>query len=636
MNYTANLATRISVEKAKNGEARHATFIASSKNLDRDGEKLGLDTLGILMKDGSAVLVKDIPSAGLTDVDIPLTLNHSFDVGDVIGSVDKVMYDADAGELIFDARFSNRDKAQDIYKLLEEGHLSNAFSISAFDVDRDADGNIKNGYLHAVGLVERGANQDARLLSVKSAEKSAEETAEEPATDTEAGTEAKDEQEKPTAEETEGELKEETEGEEEAEETTEADAEADETETEDTTEETEDEGEQSEEETKTEDADAGADAAESEDEGEKAMDDKIAKALVKEPTQEVKVTSTAEKSYLDSNAAMHDFSRLIATNKGMSTSALMSMWGAKCAEKGLNGDVAKLPTPLITIFKGWEDHSEILSTLRRSQRSTRTVFAFTGEGAEIGESMRAKGHTKSQQKANQAPYLYARDLKGKLIYKKLPIDLQDLLDDETGEISTMRTRELLERIDSEAERAVVIGDGRSSATPDYRIFDGEGRGIHSMAADVLKAAGSGTTSDDYYAKTVATVVNNVATDNIYDKIKKTVARVAGRTKYVVVAPGLIADLETTKASNSGVYLFPNGVQFGANVVVFERDWMANADFDVIAYNGDKYELYYGNTMIRTDFDLDYNVDTMLAERYASGSATGYKAVAGYLASTTTA
>lgn len=619
MKYTATLATRITVDKSNGGDKdRHATFIASSKNLDRDGETVELESLKILKKDGSAILVKDVSADGITEVDIPLTLNHSFDVNDVIGSVDKVMFDAEKGELIFDARFSSREKAQDIYKLLEEGHLTNAFSISAFDVDRDNDGKVKNGTLHAVGLVERGANADARLLSVKSAEKSTEEN-----TTTKDGGTAKEDEQQPEAK-TEDETTNETEGKTEDDKSKD---DAEETNAEDESEGTE--GEEESEENETEGEDADTSEKPTDDEGDNAMDKKVAKALVKEPTQEAKVTSTAEKSYLDSKLAMHDFSRLIATNKGMSSATIMSMWGNKLAEKGIDGDIAKLPTPLVTIFKGWEDHSEILATLRRSGRATRTVFAFTGEGATLGEAMRAKGHTKGQKKSNQAPYLYARDLKGKLIYKKLPIDLQDLLDDTTGELSLMRTEELLARIDSEAERAVVVGDGRSAGTPDYRIFDAEGRGIHSMAADVTKSAGQGTTSDDYYAKAVATALENVSTDNIYDKIKKTVARVAGRTKYVVVAPGLIADLETQKADNSGVYLFPNGVQLGQNVVLFERDWMTGSGFDVIAYVGDKYELYYGNSMIRTDFDIDYNLDVMLAERYASGSAKGYKAVAGY-------
>lgn len=621
-NYQGNLTTRVEIAKAKKGEARHATFIASSKSVDRDGQSMDLDSTSILMKGGGKVLVKAIPEEGITGVDIPLTLNHSMDVSDVIGSVDKVLYDAEKGELTFDARFSSREKAQDAFKLLEEGHLSNAFSISAFDVEYTNDGKISNGTLNAVGLVERGANQDAKLLAVKDlkAEEKAEEESkateeeptEEPAEKAENAEDKTEDAEAATEESSEVETEPTEEKEEDGEEGTPA--------------ETAEAEEGTAEEIKNEDDDAEADA-ESEEEGEKAMDPEIAKSLVKEqPEQKVNVTSTAEKSYLDSALAMHDFARHIIANKGLSSDAVLASWNNKMIEKGISGDDLR-PTPIVTIFKGWEDRAEILRTFTVASKATRTIYAFTGENGVVGDDMRAKGHKKGEQKANQAPYLYERDLKGKLVYKKLPIDLQDLLDDETGELSRIRLEELVARVDSEIERAAIIGDGRSSGTPDYRVYDGT-RGLVSIASDLDLITANASNSATYYAKTVGTVLTTGGT-NAYEKAKLTLARIAGDRKYIVFPTGTLAELEIEKASDSGVYHFPNGVNFGANVTVFERDWMTGSDYDCIAWGANGYEIYIGNSMIRTDFDLDYNTDTVLAERYTSGSAKGYKMIAGY-------
>lgn len=617
MNYQANLTTRTVVAKANDGSDRHATFIASSKSVDRDNQTMDLDSLTILTRDGNGVLVKNIGSEGLSNVDIPLTLNHSYAVEDVIGSVDKVIYDSSKGEITFDARFSNRPKAQDVFKLLEEGHLSNAFSISAFDVEIDRDGAIRNGTLNAVGLVERGANPDAKLLAVKGLEEKAEAEVETESTEEkdeqEADSEAKTEETEGEAEKTEAE---ETEAEKPAEETAEAE-----------------EADKSEEEKEPEADEAETDTAEADEQGENPMNEEVAKSLVKEAPAQPIVTTTAEKNYLDSNKAMHDFAQHIIANKGMSSDAVMSSWKNKIADKAISGD-AFLPTPIVSIFKGWEDHSEILRTFVSAPKATRTIYAFTGQGGTIGEDMRAKGHKKGEQKANQAPYLYERDVKGKLIYKKLPIDLQDLLDDETGELSRIRLQELVARIDDEAERSSIIGDGRSEATPDYRIYDGS-RGIIPMTYDLGLITANASNSATYYAKTVGSVITTGGT-NAYEKAKLTIAKVAGDRKYIALPTGTLAELEIARATDSGAYLFPNGVNFGANVTVFERDWMTGSGYDVIAWGADGYELFYGNSMVRTDFDLDYNLDVVLAERYASGSAKGYKKIAGYKTSGTTA
>lgn len=94
-------------------------------------------------------------------------LNHSGDVRDVIGSIRAAYFSNN--ELTFEAGISKREIAQEMLTLLEEGHLSNAFSITMIDYDYNMDSEtISKAEVIEVSLVYRGSNKEARLLAIKS------------------------------------------------------------------------------------------------------------------------------------------------------------------------------------------------------------------------------------------------------------------------------------------------------------------------------------------------------------------------------------------------------------------------------------------------------------------------------------
>lgn len=161
------LKTEISKSVEVN-EERRIRFVASSVNEDRHYEKVDVASLRLPLKQGGEIRAGAIPTEGVNDlVDIPLILNHSGDVRDTIGSVRSAFYEN--GELIFEAGISKREIAQEMLLLLEEGHLSNAFSITMSDFDYNFESEtISNAEIIEVSLVFRGANREARLLAVKS------------------------------------------------------------------------------------------------------------------------------------------------------------------------------------------------------------------------------------------------------------------------------------------------------------------------------------------------------------------------------------------------------------------------------------------------------------------------------------
>jgi HK97 family phage major capsid protein len=138
--------------------------IVTAPTLDRDGDVIDTQSLKLPRKGGGYILARDL--TGEEDLDIPLLKNHSFVVDDVIGSVRKA-YINEAGELEVEFGISSRKEAQDMFTLLDEGHLGNSFSITImYDYD-DVDGNtIYNGEIVEISLVFRGSNRDARLLAV--------------------------------------------------------------------------------------------------------------------------------------------------------------------------------------------------------------------------------------------------------------------------------------------------------------------------------------------------------------------------------------------------------------------------------------------------------------------------------------
>lgn len=587
-------------------EGEHTiTFVASSANEDRDFEILDIGTFRLPVKGGGTIRVADLPAEGSTDVDIPLLTDHDlWSVDKVIGSVRRASFVN--GELIFEAGISSIPRAQELFKLVEEGHLDNAFSIQYRDYKVNPQTQVQtDGEIIEVSLVTRGANPDARVLATKSVKGTDVETDPTPeevvkenkddivveAAQEAAPTEAPEETvAEPEAKSVEPEAEPEAPAEEEA-------VEAEET------------------------------ITTNETKGIK-MDKEIAKSLVKEPSQAA-VSVETNAGYLKSKGAMADFARTIAENRGNKV-AIKSAWEANLKAKGLAGTFT-LPTELETIFfHAWNDvEADVLGTFRRSARRAGVANAFYGAN---DEDIRAKGHKKGETKADQTLTATKRDLKGKIIYKKLGIDLIDLLEDESGELLRFRTEELTDRLRTEVFRGAVLGDGRSEATPDYRVFDGS-RGLYSMVADI-----AGSSVANSYASMVATSINGSADDDLYAKIVKTLAQVkpvgitSGRDfrKVIVVEPTDLASLHLL-TNAAGAYLFAPGTDFeqvfGAKII--ELEGVKAAGYDVIAYANQGYTLLGTDDMVRTDFDISTNTDYMLVERLVAGSAEGNKVIAGY-------
>lgn len=565
--------------KSVDGE-RRITFVASSDKQDRHGEFVDTKSLRLPLKGGGYIKAENIPAEGFENIDIPLMLNHSADIRDVIGSVRRAYFEN--GELIFEAGLSTTDLAKEITTLVDEGHLSNAFSITMIDFDYDYDSEtIYGAEVIEVSVVYRGANREARLLAVKSLG------------------------ETPMEEE----QKESTKIEDTVEEPTESTKDAEPTEAQSDTEVEEPTVEEPVEETEPAETEADEKETVEETNKEKEMDKEIAKDAIVEKSATAVVK---ENGYLESKKALADFRDIVLSHHRGSNIEIMKAWKENIASKGITGD-AIMPARVEQIFfKAWVDNTDIISTFRQLNARAGAVYAMAG-----GTNGAAKGHKKGEEKVDQDIVATRRDLKALGIYKKLPIDLQDLFDDETGELLAFRVEELASRI----AHAIAVGAIMGDSTNKYLI---DGRGLNPMVTDINAVSGFGSK-----VATKVTVANNATP---YACAVKALSAVKGDRKVLIVPDGWKSDMLLATDKN-GALLLPIGMSLEQvlNCRIFELDELTG--FEAIAYADQSYVLVGEPTAtVRTDFDTNYNQDVMLVERYVGGSATGYHTVAGVVKS----
>lgn len=596
-----------SAETAEVAE-RTIVFVASDNSEDRAHEHVEIASFYLPTKNGGLVRVADLAESKNTVVDIPLLTDHNgWEVDKVIGSVRSAVYEN--GKLVFTVGISRRKYAQDLMTLIDEGHLHNAFSIGwrsgayAPDTKTYTDGEILE-----VSLVTRGCNRDAFVLDIKSANEplnpnsraappvasNSPEMNSEPIINQQGEKIMQNEDIKNT-------------------ETTPTEAPTPENAPE------------------TNNESLQTNPAKGTPMNETTNHKQIAAAQVQAPTQKITVTSNA-KAYLATEEANADFAKFIAENYGKSNSAVIKAWAEKMAEKGITGDDI-LPTTIEqTFFKVWTSDRGILAHMKSAKALQGSVYGFYTNG-------RGAGHKKGEKKDNVGFETVRRDYKAKIAFAKMPIDLQDLIDDTTGELTILRGELLADLLYNEIVRAIIVSDGRSEPTgsaKDLRMFDGT-RGLWSMLGDINKSATTGTDSATKFAKAVATKIANSASDNAYDKAVKTLSALKGRSEKILVAPeGFISGLMLEK-DKDGRYVFAPGSNFSQLLTakIFEFDFMTDCGMDLIGFNDGKYLFPNGRDMLRSAFDNDYNQDVLLHEKPVAGSLFGRKVCAGYTSASTT-
>ena len=149
-------------------KAKRITAVVTAPTVDRDQDIIDTQSLKLPLKGGGLVRVADM--TGGEQILVPFMIDHSWSVSAQIGSAQKAWVN-EAGELVMEFIFSSRDIAQDVFTLIDEGHIDNSFSITVMygedDLEPRSQGyDIYNGEIVEVSLVFKGSNRNARLLEV--------------------------------------------------------------------------------------------------------------------------------------------------------------------------------------------------------------------------------------------------------------------------------------------------------------------------------------------------------------------------------------------------------------------------------------------------------------------------------------
>ncbi len=560
------------IDTGDNGE-RRIRFVATSINKDRHNEEVRVDSLRLPLKAGGEIIVGTIPAEGVSEiVDIPLMLNHSLDVRDVIGSVRSAYYEN--GELIFECGISKREIAQEMLVLLEEGHLSNAFSITMADYDYNFETEtISNAEIIEVSLVFRGSNKEARLLAVKSLK--GENMNKDKSASTDSFGSAAESQEEVQNNQVQNEQSE----------TPLENAPAGEA-TNNQPESNINEGESS---------------ITQEGEAMGTVENQIAAENIQKavPNQ---IKQVATNGYLKTKQALVDFANVLIDNAGKTAAEVQKAWSEVVKSKGITNPDVLLPGALVTaITDGLNKNSRIWNSINKTGLTVRRISADTVAGADGG---RARGHKKGTNKTEIDITLLDRVLRGQYIYAYLPINKEDIRENQdTGALVKYVVSTLTKRIITEVERAIILGDGR---TGDEVI-----KSFISIKADAKDNA-----------KPFASLYEPKTGEKLYVSMVNAVAEIEMEGDiYAVMSRKKKAELRLNETTGGNLVL-----SLGSNMAeayeikeIITPSWMKDDEIDVVLYVGEAYEMVGDETVEQfQNFALQANKVEYLQEIYAGG------------------
>lgn len=233
----------------------------------------------------------------------------------------------------------------------------------------------------------------------------------------------------------------------------------------------------------------------------------------------------------------------------------------------------------------------------------------------------AQGHKKGDNKVDETITNTIRIAYDKMVYKKLSLDAMEIY--ENPELLEFRARELFDQIILSIERAIFIGDGRSSGTPDLRMFDSvTGTGLYPIADDCKAQSGYGTLVASTYAAQ--------AGDNLYDGVVGARQWIRSEGEQIlVVKPSVLTAAFQAKVGNR--YLIEPGAtaeDIFRVARVFAPMWMEYADEDAFLLVRDGYTTTgERNPRVYPFFDVNTNQNILLNEMPIGGTLTKYKSAA---------
>ncbi|MEE1081610.1 MAG: hypothetical protein U0L19_10935 [Bacteroidales bacterium] len=609
MTSTKHITAKIqTLDKATTGK-RFRNILANSGELMESGEIRDLDQLYVMDFDGKLVKISDLntdPEKQTEKYSVKAQADHGEVQGDyLVPSIEKVFGDCrvwlEKDGLHARMYFANNDSLADHAWAISE-NASYSIGIDWFPEGYNGVGyNIEEpiGILREISMVVTGNDPRAKTIDHKPTEAQAQGSAE-------------------VASDTKQQLKEDSTMSKQIDELTRDEREAlgariaqvlDEFTADVPEDETEPTADDAPEAPETEEKPAEAEEAEKADteESEQEKEEVETKDTLNSPVVVVKDKAVAQETAIKTTDWLHSEAGHMAfadtlKKAGRLGASFDGMWRAEAAKHMSLDGITGLPNPAPVdqyFVDALEKGDGIISHFQWISAKSFRIHIMQSES-------RAAGHKKGDTKQNQAVTDTVRDLLVKMVYKRLDLDATELY--ENPFLIDFRSRELVDAIIAEIERAAIIGDGRSAGTPDLRMFDGT-RGFYSVDADAV--AGNAFAST-YTAAQGA---------NLYDGVVGAKGQIkTDGAQYIVADSEIVTALLQAKAN--GAYL----VQPGARIEdilgverVYTPSWMTGTgNAYLIVNNAYKHGGEQG-IRVRPDFDTTNNTDILLDETPRFGS-----------------
>lgn len=336
---------------------------------------------------------------------------------------------------------------------------------------------------------------------------------------------------------------------------------------------------------------------------EKTADGNMPFIVIKEKDS-VKQEISQSKDWLHSEAGHIAFADTLR-KAGRMGATFDAMWRDEASKHMSLDGISGVPNPAPVeqyFVNALEKGDGIISHFQFINAKSFRIHVLTSES-------RAAGHKKGDTKANQSVADGNRDLFAKMVYKRLDLDATELW--ENPWLIDFRSQELVDAIVAEIERAAIIGDGRSQANPDLRMFDGT-RGFYSVLADATAASGVGTSLASSYS----------VAGNLYDGVVGAKGQIKTEGGQILIAKSSVVT-SMLQAKANGAYLVAPGAKI-EDILGVERvytpSFMDSASCDAILLVNNAYK-HGGEQGIRTraEFDTSNNTDILLDETPRFGS-----------------
>jgi len=347
------------------------------------------------------------------------------------------------------------------------------------------------------------------------------------------------------------------------------------------------------------------------------VDEKIAelKETFKEKQQGGGAPTPAE-NYLRSTNSLHDFAEALRAGYEK-RSTVKAAWGEALRTNGITitsgSEFGYLPDYVKgKIQDAWQHKFEWLNSLKRVSAKRYAIRYQTTDQDSTSPDVRAKGHTAGNAKTDVAFTMLAKSLECQFIYGKIKIDNETKFNDDAGLVDYV-VDALTTQMQYEINRAVLVGDGRSSSSPD-KI-----KKIDAIARSTSDAFVTVTTRDSNNAfiedlRTLCDSVRNEDGEDVFLFISK--ADLTALCKHIYAAGGDVRyDSTEEMARQLGVTKIITSKLLGADKATYT--------YQAIAFCPSKYVMIGEDTVsFKTWEDMDYNVTGYRMERALAGAPEG--------------